>query len=213
MTFAPGPGHRLRRTSRYHRDRGALTALAVLALLSAPAPASAHTALTGSDPADGDTLARPPETIELAFSDDIAAQFVAVTLSVAGGEPSLVPAHTEGTQVLAEVAEDSAGLWQLTYRVVSTDGHPVTGTVGFTAAAPPVADTATPQPQVPGSTAAGTATSSQPSAGAAEASSDSDPAAARESGAGTAWVWVALGVAGVATVAALLLRPPPRGES
>lgn len=78
------------------------------------------------------------------FTDNVEPQFASVAVSVGDGEPGPVPTRVSGDEVVADVTraalaasaeEDPAG-WRVAYRVVSRDGHPVTGTVDFTVTAP-----------------------------------------------------------------------------
>ena len=184
-------------------------ALALLALLSVTAPASAHTELVRSDPRDGQTLGQAPQSVALTFSDDIAAEFAGVTLSVSGSEPAELPTRTQGPEVVAEIPEGAAGSWRLAYRVVSADGHPISGTIGFTvtASSPTVSDTPgggaeTPAPEVATeSPADGSGSSSDP---------HSRPLEAADADAGAAWPLfgglAAVAAAVVAAVALVLLR-------
>lgn len=107
--------------------------------LAGATPVSAHSSLVGSTPADGARLDGAPSRVRLVFDKDIAARFATVTLThgtrsvemrttVRGGlVVSTVPAR------LADQA-DPAGRWRVSYRVVSDDGHPIAGTMGFTVA-------------------------------------------------------------------------------
>lgn len=168
----------------------AVTWLALLGWLAAAAftaaPAQAHAALVGTDPADGATLDQVPRRVALQFSEDIAPEFVVVNVRVAGSEPERVRTSVETTTVRAMLGGISTSspsgtreTWQVDYRVVSTDGHPITGSLDFTAPAPPT-DPATTTAEEAGAAEAPTKGSAEPPAAAAE------PAAATPRG-GTAW--------------------------
>jgi methionine-rich copper-binding protein CopC len=100
-------------------------------VLLAAAPASAHATLIRTDPADGSELATAPRTVSLTFSENVGSAFVAVTA------PDGSPVHTSHVRsvdekVTASVAStDQRGRYTLAYRVVSADGHPVSGTITF----------------------------------------------------------------------------------
>ena len=134
--------------------------LAVLAVLVAgTGPASAHASLTGSDPTDGATLATAPAEVSFTFNEDIRdPAFVVVTADgqrVAQGE-----AQVDANVVTARVAPDApAGTWTAAFRVVSTDGHAVTGEITFDVEAPAE------QPSEQPSEQASDQPSDQPSAG------------------------------------------------
>lgn len=106
-----------------------LLALASLAL--GAAPASAHASLIGSDPVDGATLASAPATVSFTFNEDIRdPAYVVVDAGdqrVAEGQ-----AEVDANVVTARVDADAvAGTWTAAYRVVSVDGHAVTGEITF----------------------------------------------------------------------------------
>jgi len=110
--------------------RGTLAALAAV-LLGATA-ASAHSELSGSDPAEGARLARAPERLELRFNERV--QVTAVTLRDAAGRATRVslPPDTTPRAVERVAAPPLApGPWRLEWRAISADGHPVSGTIRF----------------------------------------------------------------------------------
>lgn len=137
---------------------------AVVAMLATAAPASAHDKLISSDPAADQRLAEAPSAVTLTFSADVLDMGAAVVVSDADGTDwvSAAPA-VDGPTVTAvlDPGMPEAG-YEIRWRVVSSDGHPITGLVPFTvgdgapvegaAAAGP--DGATPSPAAPG--AAGT---------------------------------------------------------
>ena len=107
-------------------------------------PASAHASLVGTDPPEGARVAETPRTVVLTFSEEVDPGFVTVNLRVGGGEPQQLETTSSGSEVSAAVSESiaesaaatspeeggpRAAEWQVDYRVVSTDGHPITGSV------------------------------------------------------------------------------------
>jgi methionine-rich copper-binding protein CopC len=112
---------------------GAFT-LALLATLAFTPMASAHSALVGSDPANGASVSAGPPTVTLTFNEPLQESFPALT--VVGpdrnywqdGEPT-VTGRTVSTQ-LRELGP--AGEYLINYRVTSADGHPVEGQLSFT---------------------------------------------------------------------------------
>ena len=186
---------------------GAAAVLGCSSLLLAPA-AWAHDSLVSSTPGDGTTVTNAPESVSLGFSSaplQLGAQ-VQVTgpdgAVVTDGEP--VVAGNDVVQGLAD--ERPAGTYTVDWRVTSSDGHPIQGTVTFTAegavgasAAPSTAATSAPSSSAePSATAEATAT---PSTTPASAESDSGSGISGET-----WAWtIAAGAAG-ALLGALLVR-------
>lgn len=105
----------------------------------AAAPAGAHTDFLGADPKDGARLDAVPREVALEFSDDMDPQLSTITVRVEGGRstPLEVTAGARPTVLVAQVpdaVQPPAGRttqWTVTFRVVSRDGHPVSGTTGF----------------------------------------------------------------------------------
>ena len=109
--------------------------LALLGLVAAPAAASAHARLEGTSPERGATVAREPAQVVFRFDEPVEASFGAVRVFDARGarvdDGRLV--RSGGDQRLAGTALRSGladGTYTATYRVISADGHPVSG--GFT---------------------------------------------------------------------------------
>ena len=102
---------------------------AVLALLVAPAAASAHATLLRTVPARGAQLERPPAQVELRFDESVEAAFGSLKVFDPEGNPVRTGAPTSrATRVavaLPRGLED--GTYTATYRVISADGHPVSG--------------------------------------------------------------------------------------
>lgn len=105
-------------------------------LLGAAGPASAHTALSGSDPADGTVLTTAPRQVTLTFNESIS--FSDDSLRVLSPDNERVnprPAHHADGQENTARVELSDGIPQGTYtvawRVVSADGHPISGAFVF----------------------------------------------------------------------------------
>lgn len=143
--------------------------LCLPALLLAAGPASAHAGLLDSDPADGATLEGAPRQVTLSFNEDIQRPAY-VVVRAAGEEVASGEAEVSGPRVTASVPADAApGEWSVAFRVVSTDGHPVTGELGFTVAEPPAAESTQESTQEP----------TQEPTGGASAADESSPAAAQ----------------------------------
>lgn len=112
---------------------GVLAALVVLVL--GTGPAAAHSDLRSSDPADGASLATAPTSVSFTFNEDLLAQGNAVTLTevATGARLAVGPVQVEGPTVTVGWPDESpAGQYRAAYRVVSADGHPISGSITFT---------------------------------------------------------------------------------
>lgn len=125
-------------------SRAGLSALvgAAAALTLLPAgPAAAHSELVGSTPATGAQLNNPPTQVTFTFNRDVSTRFASTALSVDDAASGQLATRVEGRDLVADVPADlpdrsSSSTWQVAYRVVSADGHPISGTVSFTVAGP-----------------------------------------------------------------------------
>ncbi|WP_448811439.1 copper resistance CopC family protein [Agromyces bauzanensis] len=123
--------------ARRHRLRATLLAGAVLTAvaigLANAAPASAHDELLASTPENGQVLETGPAAVELEFSNDIIEMGTAVILLDAQGEELAVGEPVvAGRTVKATLPADLAdGEYQVRWRAVSADGHPIEGTIDF----------------------------------------------------------------------------------
>lgn len=116
-----------------------LRALAALLLLAlAPGGAHAHAQLQASDPPADAVLAAAPAEVTLTFSEPVAP--LVLRWIAPDGTESEVTARTAG-QALAVTPPPALGTGThlLSWRVVSTDGHPVGGTFAFSIGAPSAA--------------------------------------------------------------------------
>lgn len=134
----PGPGAWLARLG--------LAAALVVALVLAPAgPASAHATLLQSDPAEGQVLEVAPEQIAFVFSEGVAGVPDGVQVFDARGVE--VPATATVRGAALDVVLDGPiadGTLIVLWRVVSADGHPITGSLSFAVGAPSESVTAPP---------------------------------------------------------------------
>ena len=100
-------------------------------------PAQAHNVLVGSDPKDGATLSAAPARITLVFDQAVRQGYAQVGVTGADG--------TTWADGSAEVAAEkvsvkvkplrAGGAYVVGYRILSADGHPVTGKISFSLAA------------------------------------------------------------------------------
>jgi methionine-rich copper-binding protein CopC len=130
--------------------RAIVTALGALVLsLAGSGIAAAHTALASSDPAGEATATASPAAIVLTFTEDINPAFANVAVSSTDGRNWVIGnPRVDGPRLTAAVGPDrlTNGAYTVGYRVVSADGHPVTGSYNFTVAGPPVQTPATHTP-------------------------------------------------------------------
>ncbi len=143
------------------RGLALLLLTAWVGLCVAVVPASAHSRLLSSSPADGATVPTSPGEIVLTFNEDINPQFVTVRVTDGeGGDVVGSDASVSGPRVTVPVEQPiAAGGYKITYRVVSADSHPITGSTTFTVAGDPLASpspTATPSPDAPSPSASST---------------------------------------------------------
>ncbi|MGA5321923.1 copper resistance CopC/CopD family protein [Streptomyces seoulensis] len=109
------------------------------ALFAGAAPASAHAALTGSDPAQGVVVDRAPTQISLTFSEQVALGDNSLRVLDPKGKPvqSGKPANVSGTTYAVHLRTGLAdGTYTVAYQVVSADSHPVAGAYTFSIGAP-----------------------------------------------------------------------------
>jgi methionine-rich copper-binding protein CopC len=97
------------------------------------APASAHAHLVTSSPSAGAVLATRPSEVVLTFDQPIQAFPGANGMVVIGPKSSHWPcgrARIDGNTLTASIGEvGRRGRYQIDYRVLGADGHPITGSV------------------------------------------------------------------------------------
>jgi methionine-rich copper-binding protein CopC len=114
------------------------------ALLGAVAPASAHDAAESTSPASGATVAMPPDTVSVTFNRNPLALGSQIVVADAAGTNWADGAVEIVDNVAAQKLKSGApaGLYTVTWRVASSDGHPIEGSFTFTAAAGAAGSTA-----------------------------------------------------------------------
>lgn len=84
-------------------------AAVLLVAMSVPAsPASAHTYLLSSDPADGATVRVVPEQVALEFTEQVELEFANVTVSVSGGPAYGALTAVQGKQLVVRIPPGAA---------------------------------------------------------------------------------------------------------
>ncbi|MFD9651684.1 copper resistance CopC/CopD family protein [Streptomyces mirabilis] len=131
-----------------------LLLLAVIgAVLAGAAPASAHAALTGSDPQQGAVVGRAPTQVSLTFSEKVAMSDNSVRVldpkgkRVDAGKATDLGGTTYGVKLHSGLPD---GTFTVTYQVVSADSHPVSGAFTFSIGAPSQTSVALSDPAVGG---------------------------------------------------------------
>jgi methionine-rich copper-binding protein CopC len=129
-----------------------------------PTPALAHNVLISSDPANGSSVAAGPQKVSLTFDQYVQGADVnqiAVT-GPGGGQWAEGPISVVNNVISAPLRPlGPAGKYTIGYRVLSADGHPVTGELTFTLTAPGTGTPATVDAaKSPGSSSQATSSSS-----------------------------------------------------
>ncbi|MCX3058478.1 copper resistance CopC/CopD family protein [Streptomyces beihaiensis] len=109
------------------------------ALLAGAAPASAHAALTGSDPEQGAVVQAAPRQVSLTFSEEVAISDGAVRVLDPSGKrvDTTTVTHKGGTTYSVGLGTGLPdGTFTVAYQVVSADSHPVSGAFTFSVGAP-----------------------------------------------------------------------------
>lgn len=203
--------------------RFALLLTLVLGLVAGViSPAAAHDALIDSSPKSGATVDTAPTEVTLTFAEP-AGDAVAPTIVVTGPDGSQLESGAplvEGTTIRQALLPTSEpGAYDVAFRVVSADGHPISGAIEFTVSAqvaPPAVEEPEPDanastPAAPSAAAGSTAPvqSSLASAGSSGPSpkpSSSEmvgaPMSNSSDGGSSPWPWVIGGVAVLALLGA-----------
>lgn len=165
----------------------AITALLVIVPFSGIA--SAHDQLIDSNPSEGQDFAEAPTAASLRFSAEMIEIGAEIALLEVDSEDrielpeALTIDYDTVTQPLPELGQ---GSYSLNWRVVSQDGHPISGTIAFTVAG-------------------GSATSGENPAGSTEQDSDQPSGNSSSALLSEPWMIVALSVVGVLVAAGAIV--------
>lgn len=212
-----------------HRSALSLLLSAVLTLvigsfgLMSASPALAHDQLIGSNPKNGAKLDKQPEWLELEFSGNIQDIGTEIQVMHDGKDVSAGEITIEGRKVTSALPDDlGPGDYKVVWRVVSSDGHPISGDLTFTINDSNAAggttsenegDDANEQPAE--GTGDNNADSANTNENAADTSADTDASAtANEDNGGIspiAYVVIALGAVGVVALVIVMFRRKSRG--
>lgn len=123
-----------------------------------PVTASAHDQLLSSTPVPGQHLATAPSQVQMRYSDDIVTIGALVVVTDAAGANHAAPTPAlDGSTVTVDLDRPlSDGVYEVRWRVVSGDGHPISGVIPFTVgdAAPSPSTTSTASASPPAGSAA-----------------------------------------------------------
>ncbi|AXH96261.1 copper resistance CopC family protein [Ornithinimicrobium avium] len=198
-----------------------LLAALLAALLVVPAgSASAHDQLTGTEPTDGATVEQAPGQVVLTFSGEVAD--VGAQVLVAGPDGETVgegDPQVSGSEVTQQLRSDlPAGAYEVTWRVTSQDGHPISGTFAFEATETSGATSEAGSSEAGASdaqTSAAASSSAAPTTTGAGAGDDAGITAAPDSSDGAGglpvWAWVVVILAALGLLG-LLARTWTRGR-
>jgi methionine-rich copper-binding protein CopC len=129
-----------------HLDSPRLLGLGLLAGLvlagvgtaSAAAPAFAHDNVVSSRPYNSEVVTKPIDTVTVTFSDELltlgssTSGFAIEVTDADGGHHESGCVTVTGSDASTGVALGEAGRYDVTWRVVADDGHPISGTYSFT---------------------------------------------------------------------------------
>ncbi|MBD9704105.1 copper resistance protein CopC/CopD [Streptomyces sp. ID01-12c] len=118
-----------------------LGAVLLLSLLGGTGTASAHAALTGSDPADGSVLDTAPRDVTLRFTESVSLLKDSIRVvdpenrAVDTGKPGRAGGRADTARVTLPTGLGD-GTYTIAWRVVSADSHPISGALIFSVGEP-----------------------------------------------------------------------------
>ena len=166
-----------------------LTAVWLVLSVAGAGPAAAHAQLVSSNPADEAVLTAMPEHVEFVFNEDINPSFAQVVVGDGARDQAVDDVTVDGPAVRAAIPSDvTQAEVTARYRVVSADGHPISGEITCTVAqgtstTPASAGAAEGEnsPTAPNATASNTAPSTVPTTAVPNADETADIEAASSS--------------------------------
>jgi len=122
-----------------HTLRGTVLALAALSfLVLGSAPSQAHSQLVSSTPANGAVLTIAPTDVTFVFDEPLLPDLDTLSINTEAGV-NVVSQRVEpvgNTLSIPWPTTIDPGTYQVAYRIVSGDGHPVTGAISFSFGTP-----------------------------------------------------------------------------
>jgi copper transport protein len=138
--IAATPNPRLRRAARLPVGLAVVGTLLLLWAL----PASAHAVVLASTPGDGQVVTAAPDEVRIDFSEAVSIDLGGLTVvDTAGSEVQQGEASLSGGDRILRVGLEGdldEGTYVANYRVVSADGHPISGAIVFGVGAGTVVD-------------------------------------------------------------------------
>lgn len=113
----------------------ALLGLLAVALLLVPGTASAHAVLQSAEPRSGAVVQTAPPWVRVQFNEPVEAAFTPLMVydragnRVDKGDARIDPG--DASAVIVGLQSVPEGFYTVSYRVTSTDGHPIEGAYGF----------------------------------------------------------------------------------
>lgn len=197
------------RTARTTAAALTIVAAGLLALVGVQ-PASAHSALTSSTPADGAVVTEPLESVDLTFSEAPLAGLDAglrIQVTDASGTDVATGDVTVSGTTMRRAVDLDQGSYSVLWRYVSPDGHPIEGTLAFEyRAAAPVSTPSTSVTPTPTASTAPTSSATATATGASDGAPSSSPGIAPG-------VWIGLGAGAVLVAGAVVVLLLRRGRS
>jgi methionine-rich copper-binding protein CopC len=175
-------------------------------LLGFAGPAAAHDAAESSSPAQGASVPTPPDDVSVTLNNNPLGIGASISVKDAsGGEWAEGPVEIVDNVASQKLrAGAPAGEYTVSWRVVSSDSHPIEGSFSFTAAGA-AAGTAQATGQATGPTAAATV----PGMGTAEPGATAEPSVSADAGEPFQWsivIFAAVAVGLLVTLAILAKR-------
>ncbi|MES9682872.1 hypothetical protein CN514_10775 [Bacillus sp. AFS001701] len=103
----------------------------ILLLFLFPTMASAHTKLVSSNPSNGQVITEPMKQITLEFEEALE-QLGTIKLYKAGTATAVTNVSIKSNKLIADLPNGiENGDYKIEWKVVSEDGHPVTGQIPF----------------------------------------------------------------------------------
>lgn len=126
MAVPGAPARRRRLAARV------VLALVGLVLLAMPAPAQAHASLVRTNPADGAVLATALDEVVLGFTEPVLVSGSGVRVFAPDSTTLPVDPQIRANDLVLDLPDTQVdGTYLVTWRVVSRDGHPISGSLTF----------------------------------------------------------------------------------
>ncbi|MCC6209104.1 MAG: copper homeostasis periplasmic binding protein CopC [Gammaproteobacteria bacterium] len=109
--------------------------LGALLMIAWPLAASAHTHLEKSDPADNSSLATAPQSVQLWFSEKVAAEWSKIVVTDSAGkrmdQQEVISSEADPEHIQVDLNPLTSGTYKVDWNVISGDGHRVKGSFSF----------------------------------------------------------------------------------